>query len=205
MSQVLAAERGTAPARSAAAPRRVRRALAVGVAVALLFLGWVPTLRAVGSALVSEDPLESADVLVVSSASAVGDAFEAATLYREGYAREILLPGATLERHVDDLHGLGIPYLPQTELVRAVLEHSGVPSTAIRTLPDRVDGTETEIAATAAFAAERRPHSLLFVIARSHTARAGWLLRHALPGEIKVIVHSPRDDIFDTASWWHSR
>jgi len=205
MSETLAVESGVGRALSFATPRRIRRALAVVVAGALLCMLRAPGLRILGSALVAEGPLASADVVVVSNASPVSDAFEAATLYRTGYAQEIVIPRFVPERRVDDLHRLGIPYLPQTELMEAVLERSGVPRAAIRTLPEPVDGTEREVAAVAAFVTQRRPGSLLFVTARSHTARSAWLLRRALPGGIAVIVRSPRDDVFDPGSWWQSR
>src|SRR5262245_23433383 len=205
MSETLAVESGIRRASSFATLRRVRRALAVVVAVALLCVLRISGWRFLGSALVAEGPLESADVVVVSNASPVADAFEAATLYRTGYAQEIVIPRYVPERHVDELHRLGITYLPQTELMEAVLEHSGVPSAAIRTLSDPVDGTEREVAAVAAFVTQQRPRSVLFVTARSHTARSAWLLRRTLPRGVEVIVRSPRDDLFDPGSWWQSR
>jgi len=205
MSETLAVEPGIRRVRSFATPRRLRAALVVVGAVALLCLGRSTVLGVLGSALVAEGPLTPADVAVVSNANPVSDAFEAALLYRTGYVQEIVVPRFVPERHVEDLHRLGIPYLPQTELVEAVLEHSGVPSAAIRMLPGRVDGTEKEVAAVASFVAERRPRSVLFVTARSHTARSTWLLRRALPRGTEVTVRSPRDDVFDPGSWWHSR
>jgi uncharacterized SAM-binding protein YcdF (DUF218 family) len=205
MSKTLAVESGVGRAPSFATSRRVRRALAAVVAVAVLCLLRTPCLRILGGALVAEGPLAPADVVVASNASPVADAFEAASLYRTGYAQEIIIPRFAPERRVDDLHRLGIPYLPQTELMEAVLEHSGVPSAAIRILPDHVDGTEREVAAVATFVTQERPRSVLFVTARSHTARSAWLLRRALPHGIGVIVRSPRDDVFDPGSWWQSR
>ena len=205
MSKTLAVESGVGRAPSFATSRLVWSALAVVLALASLCVWRTPALRILGSALVAEGPLESADVVVVSNASPVADAFEAASLYRTGYAQEIIIPRFAPERRVDDLHRLGIPYLPQTELMEAVLEHSGVPSAAIRILPDRVDGTEREIRAVAEFVKQQRPRSVLFVTARSHTARSAWLLRRTLPAGIEVIVRSPRDDLFDPGSWWQSR
>jgi uncharacterized SAM-binding protein YcdF (DUF218 family) len=205
MSETLAVESGIGRVSSFATPRRLRRAVAVVVAVAVLWALRTPGLRILGSALVAEGPLASADVVVVSNASPVADAFEAATLYRTGYAQAIVIPRFTREHRVDDLHRLGIPYLPQTELMEAVLERSGVPSAAIRTLPARVDGTESEVAAVAAFVTQQQPRSVLFVTARSHTARSAWLLRRTLPRGTEIIVRSPSDDLFDPGSWWQSR
>jgi uncharacterized SAM-binding protein YcdF (DUF218 family) len=69
-----------------------------------------------------------------------------------------------------------------------------VPSAAIRTLPDRVDDTEREVAAVAAFVTQQWPRSVLFVTARSHTVRSAWLLRRTLTRGIEVIVPSRRSE-----------
>jgi uncharacterized SAM-binding protein YcdF (DUF218 family) len=199
MSAALTFERGAA---------RWRRSVAFAAATAAgfaLWLCWHPFLALVGGALVVEDPLAPADLLVVSMASPVAGAFEAARLYRDGYAPEIVLPGTVADPYRDDLRQLGIVYPAQTALEQAVLERSGVPPAAIRALSDPIDGTEAEVAAIAAFAETQHPRRLLIVTARSHSARTGWLLRRALPRTVEVIVRSPRDDEFEVASWWHFR
>jgi len=178
------------------------------VALALLVLAWVTrdaALTVIGAVLVAEDPLQPAEVLVVSMANGAADAIEVGRLYREGYGREIVVPTWRSEPVDAAVRALGVPHLGATELATAVLEHSGVPRDAVHVLPGSVDGTETEVAAVAAFARERQPVSLMVVTARSHAARAKWLLRRALPSGTQVMVRSPRDDAFEASSWWHSR
>jgi len=162
-------------------------------------------LSGAGRLLVSEDPLEPVDVIVVSAASAAADAIEAGRLYRDGYGTEILVPAWVPEPLVPTIRDLGIPYFASTELVTIILEHSGVPAAAVQVLPDVVDGTESEIAAVAAVSKLRRPASLLFITARDHTSRARWLLRRELSPATKVIVRAPRTDPFHAESWWQSR
>jgi uncharacterized SAM-binding protein YcdF (DUF218 family) len=194
---------GAAPPRTA---RRWRRAiLPCGVALVAALLLWRPALRGCGAALIAEDDLAAVDYIIVSSSTAVSDAFEAAALYRDGYAPRVLVPGSALEPNLDRLHSLGIPQLSSAELVRAVLERSGVPAAAIEVVPDTVDGTATEAAVIAAFVARRQPRRILVVTARSHSARTRWLLRRLLPAETILFVRSPTDDPFQPDRWWRSR
>ena len=174
-------------------------------AVVGLLLFWRPALRLLGAALVAEDGLATADVIVVSTSSAVCDALEAARLFRDGYAPRILVPGTTPEPYLDDVHALGIPQLSGAELTRAVLQRSGVPEAAIEVGPDEIDGTSTEARAIAAFARQRRPGRLIVVTARSHGARTRWLLRDLLPPGTGLIVRGARCDPFAADSWWRSR
>lgn len=176
--------------------------LALGVAALLL---WRPALRSLGGALIAEDDLAAADVLVVSSSSTVADAFEAAALYRRGYAPRVLVPGVSIDPHLQDLRSLGIPYLSSAELARAVLERSGVPGDAIEIGSDPIDGTETESVAIAAYVARQQPRRLLVVTARSHTARTHWLLRRLLPRDTVLIVRGAGDDPYAADTWWQSR
>jgi uncharacterized SAM-binding protein YcdF (DUF218 family) len=162
-------------------------------------------LSGAGALVVSEDPLGPAELMVVSNASARGDALEAARLYGAGISSRVVVLTWRAEPIDDEMRRLGVPYLPATELVHAILVHSGVPAGAIAVLPGPVDGLNSEIAVLATFAREHRPESLLFVTARTHTARARWLLRRTLPAGMRVAVRSPPSDRFSPRSWWESR
>jgi uncharacterized SAM-binding protein YcdF (DUF218 family) len=201
---------GRSPVPARAVSVRRRRRVAVGLAAALAAatlasLLWRPVLQALGAALVAEDGLAHADLLVISNSAAVPDAMEAAALYRAGIAARVLLPGTLPEPRLATLRALGIPQLGAAELVRAVLERGGVPPAAIETLPDTVDGTGTETAVIAAFAQHHGIERLLVITARTHSARTGWRLRRLLPAAGAVAVRSPRDDRFDPDTWWRSR
>jgi uncharacterized SAM-binding protein YcdF (DUF218 family) len=206
-----AADDGVAPAlgRILGAARRRRRAkwllAAALVLAAAAPLLWRPALRGLGAALIAEDDLAPADVVVVSSSSVAVDAFEAAALYRGGYAPRVLVPGTAVDPYLQDVRSLGIPYLSSSELARAVLERSGVPAAAIEIGSEAIDGTETEAAAIAAYVARQQPRRLLVVTARSHTARTRWLLRRRLPAETVVMVRGAGEDSYAADTWWQSR
>ena len=185
-----------------------RRLVAGALPVLLAMMAWCgrgAVLSGLGSVLVREDPLTPVDMIIVSNADPAADALEAERLYRTGVGGVIILPLWVSEPLDDELQQLQIPHLRTTALANAVLQRSGVPSRAIDVLSTPVDGTQAEIAAVAAFARRTLPQSLLFITARSHTARARWALRRRLPTQIRVVVRSPRTDAFATDSWWHRR
>ena len=162
-------------------------------------------LAQLGHLLVSEDPLEPVDVVAVTYPSMMGDILEAAALYREGYTPAIVFPSAAPEFFDAELRRLGGLRLAPAEYATWVLTQSGVPREAIRVLPDVSDGTASGIAAIARFAAAERPRRVLLVVSRNHSARAGWMLRHAVTGSTHLLVRTPRTDRFDPDGWWHSR
>jgi uncharacterized SAM-binding protein YcdF (DUF218 family) len=162
-------------------------------------------LPGVAYVLVAEEPPVPAEVMVVSMARVKETALEAAYLYQQQISARVMLCTWKSEAIDDEVRQLGIAYPGRTELGRLILERSGVPSHAIEVLPDIVDGTETEIAAVAAFARQRMPASLLFIAARSHTARARWLLRRRVSSTTRLYVTSSRFDQFAVESWWQKR
>jgi uncharacterized SAM-binding protein YcdF (DUF218 family) len=127
------------------------------------------------------------------------------SLYRRGMGTTVALPTVLVSPVDDEIRRLGVPYPSPTALAAAILEYGGVPKSAIDVVRDAVDGTDTEVAAVTAFVRQRMPRSVLFLTARSHTARARWLLRRQLPVQVQLTVRSPRSDGFAPDAWWQSR
>ena len=185
---------------------RARRAiLAIMASLALVWFAQRSILVAAAAFLVEEDPLVPADILVVSNSMPRAAALEAALLYNQRVSSHIVIADWVPDPVTEKVHRLGIPYLDVSELSKAILERSGVPPSAITILDDRVDGTEAEVSAIAAYVSQRRLSSVLVVTARSHTARTKWLLHRKLPRSTHVIVLSPRFDQFSIAWWWRER
>lgn len=187
---------------------RPRRPLVL-VIVLLVIMGgasaWFarrPALRGLGGFLVTEDQLVSGSLAVLSNASVRGGALEAVRLFHDGMVSQVLVPEEPHDPLNDELRRIGVPALGATELMLSILEHGNVPARAIVVLPGGADGTGAEVALVATFVRQHRPQRLLFITARSHTARAAWLLRRALPDDVQVAVHSPPADTFDPAAWW---
>ncbi|MFM7144158.1 MAG: hypothetical protein ACKO2K_19825 [Alphaproteobacteria bacterium] len=189
-------------------PRR-GRALRLGVALAVAAgLAWwarEPLLAAVGDAVVAEDEPMHADVAVASLSDARTTAFEAARLHRDGWVRKVVVFtwwDSKLDRTMRDL---GVPVLTPDEASVAILERLGVPPEAIEVRAEPVNGTGAEIAALAALARERGLGGVVYVTARSHSARARWMLGRALAPGTAIAVRAPREDSFDPDGWWRSR
>src|SRR5262249_32019613 len=134
-------------------------------------------------------------------------AVEGYRLYRSGIGHRVLVASwASDSDDVDDeIRRLGVPLLPPDALARAILEGGGVPPESIVVLPDRVDGTEVEIEDLGRYARAHPPERWLFVTARSHTARAGRLLRAVVPAGTSVAVRAPAGDPFSPDAWWTDR
>ncbi len=182
-----------------------RLVLVLAVVAAGMWLARQRLLTWMGSLLVAEDPPAPADVVVLSEASIVPGALEAARLYARGSVHVVLVPGWIERRFEREVRALGIAYPTPSELAREVLARSGVPDDAIVTVGTGIDGTNSEIAMLGRYVATRHPASVLYLTARSHTARARWILRRALPPGTRVAVRSPEGDPFRVAGWWHDR
>jgi uncharacterized SAM-binding protein YcdF (DUF218 family) len=163
---------------------------------------WLPT---IGTPLAVEDPVAPVDAIVVSNAIARADTLTAAALYHDGVSTHIVLPWWQPEPLDLEIQALGVPWLPPTDLAIAILEKKGVPRTAVEVLKDPVDGLNAEVASVGRWAQARRPQSLMFVTARSHSRRARWLLERVVPAGTKIVVRSSTSDPFDPHAWWQSR
>lgn len=175
--------------------------------MALFVTFWAAHERALarlGASLVHEDAREPVDVVVISNADVRGGALEAAALYRAHFAQRIVIPAWQDDPLDDELRALSVPALGPTRLAREILLRSGVPEAAITVLGPAVDGTGSETDAIARFARSGGAQRLLFLTARTHTARAHWLLDRRMPPGVHASVRSPERDTFRPDAWWRS-
>lgn len=106
-----------------------------------------------GAWLVTADPLEHAGAIVVFGGEVPFRAMEAARIYQQGLAPMVWLTQGAL--HDDDLElaRLGINPTPEYVYSEEVLKRLGVPSAAIRLLPQPVRNTAEEVRCIAQAAA----------------------------------------------------
>ena len=205
-AQELEEREGGAPSAARGVRRRwLSAAVGLAIAMALAWSGRHRLLAVAGHVLVSEDAIAAADAIVVSMGGENAAAVEAGQLYEQRIAPLILLPVWNEDGVEDELRKLGFPRYAPPGILPSILERSGVPDSAIQNLPGIVDGTDTEVAAIAAFARQRQLASVLFLTSRPHTARARWLLTRQLPPGTRLYVRSPRTDKFSPDAWWRSR
>jgi uncharacterized SAM-binding protein YcdF (DUF218 family) len=187
---------GILPCKRRLAPWIVLAAgLAIAAAAIVCFLG-------VGSWLVVQDPLEKTQAIAVLSGRMPIRAFEAARLFREGYAPEIWLT-RTVEP-AETLQSLGIPYVGEDFYNLRVLLHEGVPPDAIRVLKPPIVNTADETNVIAMALAEEKGSSVIIVTTKAHTRRVQALWRRSSRGRGRAIVRAASDDPFEPRHWWRT-
>lgn len=166
-----------------------------------------PILRAAGLALVAEDPLGSADIVVVATGADGAGVLEAADLLERGVAARVAVFADPPDPVVDrEFLRRGAPY--ENAAARSVrqLASLGVQAAAIETIPRAVAGTEDEGRALPGWCAERRFRSVVVVTTSDHSRRLRRLLRRSMQGRAtQVGVRVSRYSQFDPDRWWGTR
>jgi hypothetical protein len=166
--------------------------------VALLL--WLPRL---GSWLIIQEPLQTADAIVILGGNLPFRSQVAASLYQQGWAKQVWITAPEGAAETETIKNLGLSSVPQQELSRRVLEYFGVPPLAIRTLSPVVPANTTHEIQLIADALRRTGgRRVILVTSKAHTrrVRAAW---NALADTSQqcVVRHIERD-VFDPDRWW---
>ena len=125
--------------------------------------------------------------------------FQAADLYRQGYARKIYVSAPMRSNEYRLLDEAGIPFPREEDVVRQVLMKKGVPASAIELLGKDLISTAAEAQAARAVFPRSAPR-LLVVTAPYHLRRARMIFSDALPAaDIRMIAtnYDPFPQV-----WW---
>jgi len=189
---------------------RPRRALIVAVA-ALAAAGIVaapsvrePVLRAAGWALVVNEPVAPADVIVVSPDSGGAGALEAADLVHSGIATRVavFIDPPSGEDH--EFIRRGLPY--EDAGARQIRQLRSLGVTDVVQIPRTDAGTEGEGEALPAWCNQHQFRSVVFVAARDHSRRVRRVLDRVMKGHpTQVTVRPARYSNFDPDRWWETR
>ena len=175
----------------------------IGICV-LAYLVHPMVLRRVGAYLVVEDVLEPVSAIVVLGGSAPLRALEAARLYKDGWAPEIILNQALRRETFYAFSSLGIDLVEQHEYNREALLHSGVPEKAIMVIEEEVENTHAELRAVLQALPEET--TLIIVTSNYHTRRTAAIWNHLTGGQVKGLIRWSRSDTsFDPTTWWKNR
>lgn len=191
--------------------RWVRAALGAAALSALACLAArplrTPILRAAGLALVAEDPLGPADVVVVATGADGAGVLEAADLVERGLAPRVAVFADPPDPVVDrEFLRRGAPYEDAAARSVRQLKALGVGTNAIEEIPRAVAGTEDEGHALPGWCRDRRFGSVLVVTTSDHSRRLRRLLRRSMQGEAtRVGVRASRYSPFDPDRWWSTR
>jgi hypothetical protein len=162
------------------------------------------TLPTMGRALVVDEPVESADIIVVPQWAGGAGAIDAADLVYHGIAGRVavlLEPQTPAER---ELIRRGISYHDQTTDLVQLLHTLGVAK--VEVIPDPAAGTQAEAQVLLSWCDRHQFHSIVVVSAPDHSRRLRRALHRALLGHpTNVIVRSARYSTFDPNRWWETR
>jgi hypothetical protein len=162
-----------------------------------------PVLRAAGWALVVNEPVVSADVIVLSLDSDGEGALEAADLVRAGISRRVAVFKDSPTVADYEFIRRGLPYGNAGALQIHQLRSLGV--TDIVQI-SRVDGTESEGRVLPLWCDENHLRSIVVVTTKDHSRRTRRVLDRAMRGHpTRVMVEPARYSSFDPDRWWETR
>jgi uncharacterized SAM-binding protein YcdF (DUF218 family) len=181
--------------------RKTRLEIWLAIVGISLLLGTV-IFRNLGRWLDQEDPLQTAAAIAVLSGKMPDRALEAAKLYNQGYAPQVWLsysvePEATLQKY-------GVPYAGEETYDRLLLQHQGVPESAIRVLDPPIVNTADEMRAFGTALRNEKIDRIIIVTSKLHTRRTAALWRRLSSKDGEAIVRGVPDDAPNVTDWWQS-
>ena len=147
------------------------------------------------------DAPQKADAIVLLSGD-LTRAFEAAQLYRDGYAPRVYISAAVRDPSLLLLDREGVAFPRLEDVTLQILLQKGVPPEAIRWLAKDMVSTATEAAATRAVV-DRGERRILVITSPYHARRTGIIFRNALPGADVRVVASRYEDFPE--HWWREQ
>ena len=161
-------------------------------------------LRAAGWALVVNEPIAPADVIVVSLASGGAGAIEAADLMQDGIATRIAVFTDPPSGEDHEFIRRGLPY--DDAGARQIRQLSLLGVTNVVQIPRTEDGTTGEGQVFPPWCDQHQFRSIVFVAERDHSRRVRRVLDRTMKGHpTRVTVQPARYSSFDPDSWWETR
>jgi hypothetical protein len=174
----------------------------LGAASVVIYSVRRPILRAVGWALVVNEQVESADIIVVAVDADGGGVLEAADLVQSGVANRIAVFTESADTMVvREFIRRGIVYEDAGARSVRQLRELGVEN--IERIPRSIRGTEDEGPVLADWCDRHRFRSVVVVSSSDHSRRLRRVLRRAMRGhQTRFTVRSARYSVFDPDRWW---
>lgn len=164
----------------------------------------VATLQALGQALIANDPVSPADVIVISVDADSAGVLEAADLVRSGISKTVAVFGEPPRSADLEFQRRGIPHDDEASRALEELQSLGIVN-PVR-IPTAVNGTTAEGRALSSWVGERGFRSILLITTADHSRRTRRVIRRALKDQqIHIAIRASRYSDFDPAAWWQSR
>jgi hypothetical protein len=161
-------------------------------------------LRAAGWALVVNEPVEPADIIVISLDSAGAGALEAADLVQSGIATRVAVFTDPPSGEDHEFIRRGLPY--DDASARQIRQLNWLGLTDIVQIPRTESGTEGETQVLAPWCDQHQFQAVVFVAARDHSRRVRRMLDRVMKGHpTRVMVRPARYSTFDPDRWWETR
>ena len=162
-------------------------------------------LRTAGWALVVDEEVEPADIIVVALGADGAGVLEATDLVHSGVAKRVAVFVEPPNDPVSsEFARRRIPY--EDAAARSVRQLKALGVEAIEPIPTYVTGSEDEGPVLADWCAQRQLHSVVVVSASDHSRRLRRVFHRSMQGnQTKVIVRSARYSDFDPNRWWETR
>jgi hypothetical protein len=155
---------------------------------------------AIGGYLIVDDPLESAQAIVVLAGGYPAREQEAAEVFRAGLAPRVIL----VREWMDDPGRRPQGRKPTLEERRSLLIGQGVSASAIAVASTPACMTADELAIAAGMLDDRdRP--VILVTSRYHARRVSVLWRQATAGGIPGLLRTASSESFAPTTWWLDR
>jgi hypothetical protein len=165
---------------------------------------WVPALRNAGWALVVNEPVAPADIIVISSDSGGAGTLEAADLVKSGIAKRVAVFADPPSGDDHEFIRRGLPY--EDRAARQIRQLRWLGVTDVVQIPVAEAGTEAENQVLPPWCDQHQFRSIVFVAARDHSRRLRRVLVRAMKGHpTRVMVRPARYSIFDPDRWWETR
>jgi hypothetical protein len=160
-------------------------------------------LRAAGWALVVNEPVAPADIIVLTLDSGGAGALEAADLVQSGISKRVAVfmdPPSGVEH---EFIRRGVPYEDAAAKQIRQLKSLGVTDVVEIS---RVDGSESEGQVLPSWCDEHQFRSIVIVATKDHSRRLQRVLDRAMKGHpTRVTVQPARYSSFDPDRWWKTR
>ncbi|MDZ4132548.1 MAG: YdcF family protein [Dethiobacteria bacterium] len=161
-----------------------------------------------GYYLVVEDPLEEADLIVVLMGSVPARVLEAADIYGEGFARELVMVQSFVEA-ADELSRRGVVIPGHAELTRDAAIQMGVPESRIKILPGGARSTKDEALVLREYLEQNSEIERVILVTSSfHSRRTKIIFERFCGGlaqDVQFMSRPSKYDSFQEQHWWFDR
>ena len=176
----------------------------VGATIATVPAVRKPVLRAAGWALVVDEPVAPADVIVISLDSGGAGALEAADLVQSGITTRVAVFADPPSGEDLEFIRRGLPY--EDASARQIRQLRSLGVTDVVQIPRTDAGTEGEGQVLPPWCNQYEFRSIVFVVARDHSRRIRRVLNRVMKGHsTRVTVQPARYSDFDPDRWWETR